>query len=183
MSKPPSTKQLGYLKGLGYRLTPPESSREASLLIDWLKEGRPPKEAETQLKKHRRAEERKEAAYLRRAIADERRELRELRKDNRDFDLKIIGFVFGSFSPDEHEESEAIYEGTFLPLEVAEQHPELMLVSLPRDTVTSNETLPDKVVVAPGVIQERPPAKRDPGCAIALLLIGLTIVLVIIMRA
>lgn len=125
MSKPPSTKQLGYLKGLGYRLTPPESSSEASLLIDWLKEGRTPKEAETQLKKHRRAEERKEAAYLRRAIADERRELRELRKDNRDFDLKIIGFVFGSFSPDEHEESEAIYEGTFLPLEVAEQHPEL----------------------------------------------------------
>ena len=42
LRRPPSWKQLGYLRRLGYRGSPPGSMLEASLLIEELKEGEEP---------------------------------------------------------------------------------------------------------------------------------------------
>ena len=126
MSKPPSKKQLGYLKGLGYRGTPPETSWEASRLIDELKAGKTPKQVAKSLNKKRESKANRSLQSAKeyvRLVAEQNDEYREAVGS-----AMVVGFRLKVSKVEMTPENEVYHRG-FLPLEIAVKYPEILAVA------------------------------------------------------
>lgn len=153
----PTEKQLATLAKLGYAGPSPVTLREASLLIGAKKNGASDEVAVRLLEKSRDDAEQRARIERKQQIAHVKAEIQEMIRSNFDdrrdgFEGMYAGFRFVEFEETVSSE-ERPYRGAFLPLRVAEQYPQLLLV----ETLDYEEVLTDDVirkgtpvVVAPG---------------------------------
>ena len=167
--KPPSQKQLDYLRILGYEGRQPESSSEASRLIDDMKSGAISPTETPKERKQRIAENR---AY----IAD----LEEMIQQGEGA-FKCAGFRLKAIKG-ETPRPDLIYDNAFLPLDTAKKCPELLSLVLACNEL---ERTPKKglVVIRPGVVRDIEKASVT-GCLLVLVciaaggtLVGISLVL------
>lgn len=145
MSYPPTEKQINYLHALGYKGTPPITSREASILIDAIKSGAKPAKAEKRMLAERQKSQKRQ-------LADIREYLKGLDEMNAQYPT-CAGFRL-EVDSDEAAIETRQYHKAFLPLEVAKRHIEiLMLPGLYFDDELERVPQSGKFVVAPGQIQ------------------------------
>ena len=163
MPRPPSTKQLGYLKGLGYpQGTLPETSGEASKLIDQLKSGMSPVEAEQRLVRYR-------DELTQRRLRETKEYLRWLAEMNKGCSRypTCSGFRI-TVDKDEAPPESHIYHKAFLLLEVACKHPTILLIPGLDFDELMHVPRQGNFIIAPGQIAERAkgspcPVKRTRG--------------------
>src|SRR5689334_9550051 len=122
MAKPPSDKQLSYLKGLGYSLTPPRTSGEASEMIDGLKSGSPPEQVERNLHAYR--QQRQQAR-----MADVHTYLSGLSGmvEMAEGEFKLAGFRL-SVERKLIDPAYLAYDKAFLPFDVALRLPQILAI-------------------------------------------------------
>jgi hypothetical protein len=173
MPTPPSKKQLGYLKGLGYSGPAPKSSTEASHLIDELKGGASPAKAANELAQRRVDRARRDlehATMYVQGLADMERQYHEAVGEPYISGLRL------KISADERTSENEIYHNAFLPLEVALRNPEILTIPGIQDEELKRTPGHGKFVVGPGDVVERqkgeraPSTKRGSGCASIVLL-------------
>lgn len=162
MPRPPTQKQLDYLKGLQYTGTPPITSGEAGKLIEDIRGGMSPAKAEKRLLKYR---EKLRARNIREA----KDYLQSLVEMNAQYQT-CAGFRVKIYKKDLSPENE-IYQNAFLPLEVAIRYTEALL-AIPGVDFFDNELqrVPShgRFMKAPGRVIERKKGARVPtgktGC-------------------
>ena len=164
--KPPSRKQLDYLADLGYSGAAPTSSRQASAAIDVMLKSRDVRAAERAVLKQQKAEQKRERAALKDQLAAIRQEIWFMVRENRAYggDGLFAGFLFVEIDDKRPSETDAPYVGAFVPLAVAQQHPEILLrETIDYEDVLTEDKLPvgTRVVVAPGQLQ---PLRSRAGC-------------------
>lgn len=149
--KAPSKKQIGYLKGLGYLGATPETSREASFLIDQLKSGKSSSVAQKSLAKERKKMARRDNAKLKERLASQIEYLNWIEEELRGADgIGCAGFRLSAI-PDDTTTEEMIYANAFLPFDVAKRYPELLLMNLDDDELEKSPRK-GKVIMQPGVV-------------------------------
>jgi hypothetical protein len=155
VKRPPSKKQLGYLKGLGYKGEPPETMGEASAAIEEMLESGDSKKAERAIDRMRREEERDKKKQGKRKFAAIKAQIRSMIRENKAYGEEGLyaGFRFEAIDEDEIDEEERPYLGAFVPLDVAAKYPEILL----KETLDLEEMLCDdkvpvgtKKIVGPG---------------------------------
>jgi hypothetical protein len=166
VAKPPSSKQLGYLKRLGYKGTEPTSSKQASAAIEVMLESKDSKAAERAVTKQRKAEEKREKQARKDRLQTLKEEIRFMVRENRAYGGEGLyaGFVFVEVEDERPSEDDEPYIGAFVPLKVAQQHPELLLrETLDYEEVLSDDKLPrgTRMVVAPGRFKQ---LQSSSGC-------------------
>lgn len=123
----PTSKQLRYLKDLGYELTPPKTTKEASYLIDHMKGGTKAKQAEKEFLKLRKQKADEALAIHNEYMDGLARMNKELKSAGVNKDLACVGFRLkanqSEISP-EHQQ----YIGAFIPFELARKRPDIMLL-------------------------------------------------------
>lgn len=123
----PTSKQLRYLKDLGYELSPPETSKEASYLIGQMKDGTAAKKAEKELLK-RRKQKADEALALHKQYMDNLASMnKDLRGSGVSKDMACVGFRLkadvSEVSPDHQQ-----YINAFIPFELARKRTDIMMI-------------------------------------------------------
>jgi hypothetical protein len=155
MISPPSSKQLGYLKRLGYEGAEPTSLKQASAAINAMLEYKDSKVAERAIATQRKAEEKREKKAKKDQLRTIKDDIQFMVRENRAYgdDGLYAGFVFVRIEDERPSEDDTPYVGAFVPLEVAQKYPEVLL----RHTLDYDEVLSEaklrrgtKVVVAPG---------------------------------
>lgn len=123
----PTSKQLRYLKDLGYELSPPKTTKEASYLIDHMKGGTKAKQAEKELLKLRKQKADEALAIHNEYMDGLARMNKELKAAGVKKDLACVGFRLkanqSAVSP-EHQQ----YIGAYIPFELARKRPDIMLL-------------------------------------------------------
>jgi hypothetical protein len=168
MPQAPSDKQLAYLKRLGYSGPAPETSAEASRLIDDLKGGASSAAAAKALTQRRGERARRDLEHARiyvEGLAEMERQYHEACGEP-----YISGLRLKVPAADRTPENE-IYHKAFLPLDVALRSPEILTIDgLEYKEIKRTPGL-GLFVVAPGHVVERqkgeraPKAKTESGCA------------------
>lgn len=171
VAKLPSSKQLGYLKRLGYKGIEPTSSKQASAAIEVMLESKDSKAAEKAIINQRKAEEKREKQARKDGLKMLKDEIRFMIRENRAYGGKGLyaGFVFIEVEDERPSADDEPYVGAFVPLEVAQQYPELLLrESLEYEEVLSDDKLPGgtRMVVAPGRFEH---LRSSSGCLSVLL--------------
>jgi hypothetical protein len=175
MPTPPSTKQLGYLKGLGYTGTPPESSGEASKLIDEIKDGMKPAKAERGLLEYRKHRDVKR-------LGEVKQYLQALDEMNEQYPT-CAGFRLVVDKQEAAAETQ-IYQRAFLPLDVAHKYPELLLLrGLDYSNELVNAPRTGKFVASPGRVIDRSNGKPTSNLGGYLAILVLVFVLVALMAS
>jgi hypothetical protein len=173
VAKPPSSKQLGYLKRLGYKGAEPTSSKQASLAIDLMLESKDSNSAERAVVTQQKAEEKREKQARKDRLQTLKEEIRFMVRENRAYGGEGLyaGFRLVEVEDERPSEADEPYLGAFVPLEVAEEHPDILLPeTLDYEEVLSDEKLPrgTQVVVAPGRLK---PLRSSSGCLGLLLVV------------
>ncbi|WP_145276884.1 hypothetical protein [Tautonia plasticadhaerens] len=155
MAKPPSSKQLGFLKKLGYEGVEPSTLRQASIAIGEMLESKDSKAAERAITKQRKSEEKRGKQAMNAQLQPIKEEIRFMVRENRAYGGQglFAGFQFVAIEDERPGEDDEPYIGAFVPLQVAEKHPEILLRdALDYEEVLSESKLPrgTRVVVAPG---------------------------------
>lgn len=123
----PTSKQLRYLKDLGYELSPPKTTKEASYLIDHMKGGTKAKQAEKELLKLRKQKENEALATHNEYMDGLARMNKELKAAGVKKDLACVGFRLkanqSEVSP-EHQQ----YVGAYISFELARKRTDIMLI-------------------------------------------------------
>lgn len=166
MPKPPSDKQLRYLKRLGYKGEQPTSSAQASAAIDEMLESRSSRRAEDAVLEQRDYERDRAKKNERDRRAGNDETLRHMLRENKAYGGEGLyaGFRFVELEEEKPNQKEAPYAGAFLPIQVAAKYPELLDVeTLEIEEVMVDDRLPKgtPMVVGPG--RFRPVGSRA-GC-------------------
>jgi hypothetical protein len=179
MSKPPSSKQHGFLKRLGYTGVEPTTSRQASLAIDAMLKSKDSKVAERAVINQRKAEEKRGKQVGKSQLQAIKEEIRFMVRENRAYGGEGLyaGFRFVEIEDERPGEDDEPYLGAFVPLKIALKHPDILLRdALDYEDVLSDEKLPrgTKVVVAPGHFK---PLRSASGClgVLLVLVLGLAV--------
>lgn len=174
MAKAPSSKQLGYLKRLGYKGVEPTTSRQASLAIDVMLEAKDSKAAEKAVLKQQKDELKREKQTRKDQLQAIKEEIRFMVKENRAYGGEglFAGFRFIEMEDERPNEEDEPYVGAFVPLEVAQRYPDLLLrATVEYEELLSDDKLPGgtRVVVAPGQFK---PLRSASGCLGLLLILA-----------
>jgi hypothetical protein len=92
VAKRPSSKQLAYLKRLGYTGVEPTTSKQASVAIDAMLESKDSKVAERAVVQQRRAEEKREKQARKDRLQAIKEEIRFMVRENRAYGGEIRRF-------------------------------------------------------------------------------------------
>jgi len=123
----PTNKQLRYLKDLGYELSPPETSKEASFLIGKMKDGTAAKKAEKELLKLRKQKADEALALHKQYMDGLARMNKDLKGAGVGKDMACVGFRMkanGQEVPPDQQQ----YVGAFIPFDLAMKLPEIMML-------------------------------------------------------
>ena len=166
--KPPSDKQLKYLRALGYTGKQPESSFEASQLIGDIKDGMSSNAAEKNAKKHRREAVKRERKHLQ----HQKQYLDGLESMMAESEgvFKCAGFRMKAIKG-ETSEQHLIYDKAFLPFDVAKRHPELLGIRDVDHDELQRKPSKGKIVQSPGVVKDMADVRSTTGCLVVLCLV------------
>lgn len=184
MPKPPSKKQLGYLKGLGYQGEAPETSLEASVLIDDLKAGARSDRAEKRMVTKRSEQLRSSIERVKQYL----KSVAEMDCEYRDAtgDPYVSGFRLKVPASEQTAENE-MYHKAFLPLELALKYPQILAIEGIQEEELKRVPLAGLFVIAPNRVVLRSkgqpiPGQKGSGCASALLVIGMATLLCLLLQ-
>lgn len=160
MPKAPSPKQTAYLKRLGYRGEPPNTSQEASAAIEEMLDSDNWRKAETAILRERDERKRREKQRRRDDLAAAKSQIRFMLRENKSYGGEGLyaGFLFVEVEDEEPSQHDALYVGAFLPLNVAADYPELLTL----ETVEAEELMVDDKIPA-GARTVTEPGRFDKG--------------------
>lgn len=169
-AKPPTSKQIAYLKDLGYEGLHPTSSWQASVAIDAMLASKDSKSAERAILRKQKEERGRHEGFRKQQLQSVKNEIRFMIRQNKECGegTLFLGFRFSALDDEQPSPDDAPYVGAFVPLEVAAQYPEILLrESLDCEEVLGEDTPPEgtKVVVAPGRFER---LKSRTGCLMVL---------------
>lgn len=157
-SKPPSVPQIDYIRTLGYTGQPPQTSREASAIIDAMKRTRDSAAGEAAM-----LEERRKAP--RRARQEAQQHAQEVRQFQRD---GVVGFRFERIPGEPVEPEEKHLPGVYVHLSEYASNPQLLDVSsLEYEELFANEwpKRGGRFLRADGTILDCRRPRNQPGAA------------------
>ena len=147
--KPPTVKQLAYLKDLGYVGTEPITIGEASDLIDAIKDGFTSADAERAVLTDRDLPIEKARRYLAQAAEDKRN------------GNELAGWRLKVKRGAETSEN-SVYNGAFLPFDVGRQFPEILAISGLDFGTLQRRPAKGPIVLAPKQLSEITLSSRKP---------------------